>query len=243
MPLGSLVTWRKKLHFLQVLQKTYIIISNMKSQAVFNRLNTGFKLGVEDHGNFWKASSVHLFHLTWALGCEGTHWSCWLQLSQSSDCMQWRSDMAFSLWLRHHAMELPVESDCGTLNRLGFFSFSHCVWLWMKVNPFLKGWWQRLRKSSLQCWWGALWCWNPVRPTGISRTSWNDGETVWSLRQVTPICAYLLAEAIHEAEWKHLNILEQGITFFKVDSNTEATVDGQNPAPPRMMIIPLFLGF
>ena len=73
--------------------------------------------------------------------------------------------------------------------------------------------------------------------------SWNDGETVWSLRQVTPICAYLLAEAIHEAEWKHLNILEQGITFFKVDSNTEATVDGQNPAPPRMMIIPLFLGF
>ena len=59
MPLGSLVTWRKELHFLQVLQKKHI--SSKKSQAVFNRLNTGFKLSVEDNGNFWKASSVHLF--------------------------------------------------------------------------------------------------------------------------------------------------------------------------------------
>ena len=39
--------------------------------------------------------------------------------------------------------------------------------------------------------------------------------------------------------------------FFELENTLElwgmgndlATVDGQNPAPPRMMIIPLFIGF
>ena len=31
--------------------------------------------------------------------------------------------------------------------------------------------------------------------------------------------------------------------FFLFKGNIGGTVDGQNPAPPRMMIIPLFLGF
>ena len=41
---------------------------------------------------------------------------------------------------------------------------------------------------------------------------------------------------------------EQYLSKYKDDiksfeSFTRATVDGQNPAPPRMMIIPLFIGF
>ena len=30
---------------------------------------------------------------------------------------------------------------------------------------------------------------------------------------------------------------------IEIDGDTGDTVDGQNPAPPRMMIIPLFIGF
>ena len=33
------------------------------------------------------------------------------------------------------------------------------------------------------------------------------------------------------------------ISYFSKGGKTIATVDGQNPAPPRMMIIPLFIGF
>jgi len=33
-----------------------------------------------------------------------------------------------------------------------------------------------------------------------------------------------------------------GVNARKCNDNSD-TVDGQNPAPPRMMIIPLFMGF
>ena len=73
---------------------------------------------------------------------------------------------------------------------------------------------------------------------------WNSSHSV-HLSMAPPIAERTLESSLDEKlnEWKLGGDASSGCGEGKVAMDGSTTVDGWNPAPPRMMIIPLFIGF